>query len=216
VLSTKAVSEISYTMDWKQQFMNFFADPQIVFFLFIIAIVGVGIEFKNPGMIFPGAIGAVSFLLFLMAARILPVNFAGLVLIILSIVLFILELKFTSYGLLTLGGVVSFVLGAMFLFDSPLPGFSIPITSIITAVVFILIVIFGIVRSVIKAHKNKVVTGEEGMIGEKGLAVSDIQPQGKVNVHGELWNARSEMIIEKGSLIEVIGFEGLTLIVKKA
>lgn len=215
VLSTKSASEVRYDMNWKEKFMNFFADPQIVFFLFIIAVVGIGIEFKNPGMIVPGTVGTVSFLLFLMAVRILPINFAGLALIILSIVLFVLELKFTSYGLLTLGGVVSFVLGSMFLFDSPLPGFAIPISSIATAVVFILIVIFGVVRAVLKAHKGKVVTGEEGMVGEIGESVSVIGENGKVKVHGELWNARSDEPIPAGVKVEVKGADGLTLVVKR-
>ena len=215
VLSTKTISETRYEMSWKERFMNFFADPQVVFFLFIIAVVGIGIEFKNPGLIVPGTVGTLSFLLFLMAVRILPINFAGLALIILAIVLFVLELKFVSYGLLTAGGVVSFVLGAMFLFDSPLPGFSIPVSSILAAVIFVLVVVFGVVRAVIKAHKGRVVTGEEGMVGEVGVCTTPVGESGKVSVHGELWNARSEEQIQQGTRVEVTGSDGLTLIVKR-
>ena len=215
VLSSKSAAEAAYAMNWKERFMNFFADPQIVFFLFIIAVVGIGIEFKNPGMIVPGTLGALSFMLFLMAVRILPINLAGLGLIILAIVLFILELKFTSYGLLTLGGIVSFVIGSLFLFDSPLPGFSIPISSIVATVIFLLVVIFGVVRAVLKAHKGRVVTGWEGMIGEIGVSATVISEAGKVRVHGELWNARSDEFIPAGSRVEVTGSEDLTLVVKK-
>ncbi|MGL4370221.1 MAG: NfeD family protein [Spirochaetota bacterium] len=217
ILPTAGISRADYQMDWKQKFMNFFADPQIVFFLFIIAVVGIGMEFKNPGMIFPGTIGVLSFIMFLLAVRILPINFAGLALIILAIVLFVLELTFTSYGLLTLGGIVSFVLGAMFLFDSPLPGYSIPITSIIATVIFVLVVMFGIVGAIIRVHKGKVVTGKEGLIGEKGIAHTDIDGKGKVSIHGdELWSAASDMRIVKGDTVEVIGIDGMVLIVKKA
>ncbi len=121
-LSTTNLSELSFEMDWKERLLNFFADPQMVFLLFIIAVAGIGMEFKSPGLIVPGVIGAVALFLFLMAVRVLPINLAGLALIILAIVLFILELKIASYGLLTVGGIASFIFGSMILFDSPLPG----------------------------------------------------------------------------------------------
>jgi membrane-bound serine protease (ClpP class) len=215
VLATKNVSQVVYPMTWKEKIMNFFADPQIVFFLFIIAVVGIGFELKNPGLIFPGVIGGVSFLIFLMAIRILPINFAGVVLILLAITLFVLEIKYVSYGLLTLGGIVSFVLGSMILFDSTLPGFSIPIGSIVTSLIVILAIIFIILRAVIKAHRNRVVTGQEGLVGEKGTALTDITPKGKVSVHGEIWNAESSEQINKGDPVEVISSDGMILIIKK-
>ncbi|HEY1405663.1 MAG TPA: nodulation protein NfeD, partial [Spirochaetota bacterium] len=182
ILSTKDIKQIPYQMNWKQRTLNFFADPQIVFLLFIIAVIGIGIEIKNPGMIFPGVTGTLSFLLFLMAIRVLPVNVAGLILIILSITLFILELKFVSYGLLTIAGVISFVVGALILFDSPLRGFSIPISSIATAVIFIMLFVFGILRSIIKAHSGKVTTGIEGIVDEIGTVALRIDGEGKVFV----------------------------------
>ncbi|MCU0821770.1 MAG: ATP-dependent Clp protease proteolytic subunit [Spirochaetes bacterium] len=117
-ISTANIKEISYEMDIKTEFLNFFADPQIIFVLFIIAVIGIWTEVKNPGMIFPGVLGALSFFLFLLTIRAIPINIAGIVLIILAIVLFILELKFVSYGLLTIGGIISFVAGAMILFES--------------------------------------------------------------------------------------------------
>jgi len=113
-------------------------------------------------------------MLFLMAIRVLPINIAGVVLILLAIALFVLEIKFVSYGLLTLGGIVSFVIGSMILFDSTLPGFSIPIGSIVTSLVVILAIIFIILRAGIKAHGNRVVTGQEGLVGEKGTALTDV------------------------------------------
>jgi membrane-bound serine protease (ClpP class) len=215
ILNTSGAKEITFELDWKQKFLNFFADPQVVFLLFIIAAVGISIEIKNPGMIFPGTLGGVSLFLFLMAIRVLPINLFGLALIILSIVLFILELKFISYGILTVGGIISFIFGSMLLFDSPLPGMSIPVTSIIAVVVFLLLFFFVLVRSVINVHRGKVSTGIEGLIGETGKAVTDFDKGGKVQVHGEFWNAQSDDEIKRDDAISVIKSEGMKLIVKK-
>ena len=151
IINTKNIKAITYSMDWKQELMNRFADPQIIFLLFILAVVGIGMEFKNPGMIIPGVVGAISLFIFLMAIQIIPINVMGLILIIMAIVLFILELQIVSYGLLTIGGLIAFVLGSMILFDSPLPGGHIPMTSIIAAVVFVLGFVFLVVRLVINA-----------------------------------------------------------------
>jgi len=214
-LNTTGAAQVVFEMDWKQRFLNFVADPQIVFFLFIIAIIGIGMEFKSPGMIIPGTIGAVSFFIFLMAVRILPINFAGLALIILAIILFILELKITSYGLLTVGGILSFLVGSMILFDSPLPGFRIPITTILAMVLCILAFVFVVVRAVIKVHQNRVVTGSEGLMGDIGVAIDDFAETGKVAVHGEIWTARSNEIIKKSDSVQVTGISGMILEVKK-
>ncbi len=215
VLKTKNIQQQLYTMDWKEKILNYFADPQMVFFLFIIAVVGIGFEMKNPGMIVPGVIGAIALFLFLLAIKVLPINFAGLTFIILAIILFILELKFTSYGLLTLAGIISFVIGSMILFDSPLPGGQIPLTSIITVLVVLLLFIFVVVRAVIKVHTQKTVTGVEGMIGKKGIATRDFSGKGTVEVHGELWSAITDEQIQKGEEVEVTKVDGMLLYVRK-
>lgn len=217
VISTAGCTEVPYPMDWKQRFLNFFADPQVVFFLLIIAIVGIGFEIKSPGLIAPGVIGAVSLFLFFMALRILPVNVAGIILIALAIVLFILELKITSYGLLTIGGIAAFVFGSMILFDSPLPGGSVPMTTIIAMVVVLLAFMFIVVRAVINVHKTQVTTGREGIIGETGLAMEDFDAEGRgmVKVHGEIWKAVSGDGVRNGEGIVVTDLEGITLKVEK-
>ncbi len=215
-LSTTNLSELSFEMDWKERLLNFFADPQMVFLLFIIAVAGIGMEFKSPGLIVPGVIGAVALFLFLMAVRVLPINLAGLALIILAIVLFILELKIASYGLLTVGGIASFIFGSMILFDSPLPGGQIPMRSIIAVVVFLLAFFFLVVRSVVLAHKSQVTTGMRGLIGETGVAIRDFDGDGKVFVHGEIWNATSEDSLKRDDRITVVGSKGMTLFVRKA
>jgi len=129
--------------------------------------------------------------------------------------LFILELKFTSYGLLTLAGIISFVIGSMILFDSPLPGGQIPLTSIITVLVVLLLFIFIVVRAVIKVHTQKAVTGIEGMIGEKGVATHDFDSKGTIEVHGELWTAISDEPMQQGDTVEVVKMEGMVLHVRK-
>lgn len=217
ILRTAAVSAVEYPMDWKQRFLNFFADPQIVFFLLIIAVVGIGFEIKSPGLIAPGVIGVVSLFLFFMALRILPVNVAGIALIALAVVLLILELKITSYGLLTVGGVASFVFGSMILFDSPLPGGSVPLTTIITMAVLLLAFVFIVVRAVIKVHRTQVTTGREGLVGMTGPALTDFDGQGRgtVRVYGEIWDAVTDQELRKGDEVVVLGIDGMVLRVRK-
>jgi len=215
VLSTKNVSRVDYSMDWKQKLINAFADPQIMQILFIIAIVGIGMEFKNPGMIVPGVIGALSLFMFLMAMKIIPINILGLALIVLSVVLFILELNFVSYGLLTLGGLVSFVLGSMILFDSPLPGGGVPMSSIIATLVFVLAFVFIVIRAAVKVHRTKVTTGSEGLIGETGSPVRAFMGRGRIKIHGEIWNARSDEELHENDNVVVTGVDGMDLKVKR-
>lgn len=214
-ISTANISALSFEMDWKERLLNFFADPQMVFLLFIIAVAGIGMEFKSPGLIVPGVVGAIALFLFLMAVRVLPINLAGLALIILAIVLFILELKIASYGLLTIGGIAAFIFGSMILFDSPLPGGRIPMRSIIAVVVFLLAFFFVVVRSVVLAHRGPVTTGMQGLVGKTGVAIRDFSADGKVFVHGEIWNAASEDEIKRDDKVTVVGSEGMTLFVKK-
>ena len=204
-----------YSMDWKQRMLNYIADPQIVFILFIIAVVGIGMEFKNPGMVIPGSVGAISLFLFLMAVRIIPINVVGLILIILAVVMFILELTVTSYGLLTIGGIISFIIGSMILIDSPLPGGGVPLSTIAGAGFFILGFVFIVVRAVVNVHKDRVTTGMVGMIGETGTALKDFTGKGKISIHGEIWNALAKEDISKDDEVVVVAVHGMTLEVQK-
>ncbi len=214
-LKTVGARAVTYDMTWKEKVVNKFADPQIIFLLFIIAVVGIGMEFKNPGMIVPGAVGGISLFIFLMAIQVIPINALGLILIVVAVVLFILELQIVSYGLLTLGGIASFVLGSMFLFDSPLPGGHIPMSSIIAAVLFVLAFVFLVVRLVFNVHRSKVSTGQQGMLYSEGQVLQDFTGKGKIMVHGEIWNALSELPLKKGDEIIVTEVKGMDLAVKK-
>ncbi|MCL1834484.1 MAG: hypothetical protein FWG49_08300, partial [Leptospirales bacterium] len=211
---TGGLTEVKYDMSWKQNMVNKFADPQIIFFLFIIALAGIAFELKSPGMIIPGAIGGISLILFLLGIKIIPINALGLFLIIAAFVLFVLELQFQSFGLLTLGGIVSFFIGATLLFDSPLPGGGIPISTIITIIIFVLAFVFLVVRAVFNVHKSKITTGSEGIIGETGIALKDFLKKGKISVHGEIWDAESDSPVNEGDQLIVEEVLGMVLKVK--
>lgn len=214
-LSTASLREKAFTMDTKTSFLNHLANPQLVMILFILAIAGIGMEFKNPGMIVPGAIGVLSLILFLIASRILPINFVGVLLIIMGVVLFILELQITSFGLLTLGGVASFIIGSLILFDSPLPGGGVSWPTILSMLVVLLLFVFVILRAILKAHQNRVSTGIEGLVGARGVALKDFQQKGTVRVHGEIWSAKSDTPLAKDDEIEVKSVNGMLLTVTK-
>jgi membrane-bound serine protease (ClpP class) len=214
IFKTNGLTEVKYEMSWKQKMVNKFADPQIIFFLFIIALAGIALELKSPGMIIPGTIGGISLLLFLLGIKIIPINGLGLFLIIAAFILFILELKFQSFGLLTLGGIVSFFIGATLLFDSPLPGGGIPISTIIAIIISVLAFVFLVVRAVFHVHTSKVTTGAQGIIGETGIALNDFAKDGKISVHGEIWNAESDSPVKEGDRLIVEEVLGMVLKVK--
>jgi len=217
VFNTDMAMAVKYEMTWKQSLVNRFADPQVILLLFLIAVAGIGMEFKNPGMIVPGAVGSIALVLFLLGIRIIPINGLGLLLIILAFILFILELQFVSYGLLTLGGIVSFVLGATILFDSPLPGGGLPWSTIVVMVIVVMGFVFIVLRAVLDVHKSKVTTGRDGLIDAEGIALDDFNDlhEGKIRVHGEIWNAVSDENIVKGQKVIVVdSITGLLLKVK--
>lgn len=217
VFNTDSAMAVKYEMTWKQALVNKFADPQVILLLFLIAIAGIGMEFKNPGMIVPGAIGSLALVLFLLGIRIIPINGLGLLLIILAFVLFVLELQFVSYGLLTIGGIVSFILGATILFDSPLPGGGLPWSTIIVMVLVIMGFVFIVLRAIVDVHKSKVTTGWDGLRDSQGIALDDFNDQfeGRIRVHGEIWSAVSDEKIIKGQKVTVVdNTSGMVLRVK--
>ncbi|MFC1669549.1 nodulation protein NfeD [Spirochaetota bacterium] len=214
-MKTRSIRPIYYKMDWKQRFLNFFADPSVFYLLILVAMVGIGMEIKNPGMVAPGVAGGVALILVLMVRQVIPINIIGLILIFLAVVLFILELKIVSYGLLTIGGIVSFVLGSMIIFDSPLPGGHVPMTTIVVTVIIVLAFIFIVVRAVLSVHKSKATTGKIGLIGEVGTAIRDFKGKGKIRIHGEIWDAYSEDGVLKDEEVVVKEVDGMKLIVER-
>jgi membrane-bound serine protease (ClpP class) len=200
-----------YEMTVRQRVLNVLLDPNIAFVLFIIGVLGLFVEFNHPGGIIPGAVGVALILLSVFAFQLLPTTYAGVGLIVLAIVLFILEAKFVSHGLLGLGGAASMILGALLLVDGPIPELRVRLlTALAVTLPFALITIF-LVTIALRARRNKVTTGEQGLIGEIGVARTQLAPVGKVFVHGELWDASSHAPVSTGEHVVVRHVDGLRL-----
>lgn len=216
-LNTKTAKINKIEMNFREKLLNFISDPNIAYILLMIGIYGIIFELSNPGAILPGVIGAISLILAFYSLQTLPINYAAAGLILLGVILFILELKFTSHGLLTLGGVICFILGSIMLFDTANPLFKLSL-SVIIPVTLVTALFFGVLlRLAYKAHKRKPVTGVEELIGLKGIAKTDIdRHRGMVMVHGELWQAVSDEEIKKDEEIIVEEVKGLTLKVRRA
>jgi len=197
----------------REQLMAAIADPNIGFILLVLGALGIYVEFSSPGLIFPGVAGGILALLGLSALSILPINWAGVALLILSIALFVLEAKFTSHGVLGIGGTVAMVLGAMLLINGP-PEMRIHASTAISVAIPFAVITMSLVSIVIQARRNKVGTGPSAMIGEIGTARTVLSPEGKVLVRGEYWDAIASSELPAGATIRVKGVAGLKLIVE--
>ncbi len=215
VLETKEAVVKFLKMGLRHRILNALSDPNVAYILLMIGIYGVFFELSNPGAIFPGVVGGISLILGFYALQTLSVNYAGMLLILLALILFILEIKVQSYGMLTVGGIISLFLGSVMLFKTKDPYLRISMKTIIPMVVLSAVFFGLVILLAVKAQRRKPITGFEGIIGQKGKAHTDIDGKGKVFVSGEIWDAVSEEPIEKGCEIEVIGKEGFRLIVKK-
>jgi len=214
-LATKGAKVNYVEMGWRQRFLATISNPNIAYILMMIGLLGLYFELAHPGSIFPGVIGAISLILAFFALRTLPVNYAGVLLILLGVILFIAEIKIQSYGLLSVGGVVSLALGSIMLFEAPVPYLRASFTVIIPTVIVTAGFCILAMTLALKAQMAKPATGSEGMIGETGVAQTRIDPEGKVFVHGEFWNASAEEPIEAGEKIRVLKTEKLALKVEK-
>ena len=211
-LAGASVTEVEQTL--RERVIAAIADPNIGFILLVLGVLGVYVEFSSPGLIFPGIAGAILALLGLSSLSILPINWTGVALLVLALALFVLEAKFTSHGMLGIGGTISMVLGALLLVNGP-PEMRIHLsTALAVALPFAAITMF-LVSIVIKARHNKVLTGSEGMVGELGVAQTSLEPEGQVLVRGEYWDAIAESTIPAGAEVRVRGVAGLKLQVEK-
>jgi membrane-bound serine protease (ClpP class) len=215
VLHLEGEELVPVPMDWRQTILSLVATPEILFLLLLGALAGLGTEISHPGLIFPGVLGVLCLILFLFASQIIPVNWAGVLLIILAIVLFIAEVKVTSYGLLTVGGLVAMILGAMMLIDSPVPALQISPWTLVPVVFVFAAFTLALVRLVVQAQLRRASTGMEGLVGRSGEAITDLAPEGWVLIQGERWRARAAEPVSKGEPIEVVSGEGLRLQVRK-
>lgn len=211
VLHLQGVQVEIFAPSARQTFLSKILDPNIAFILLILGILGLYVEFSNPGLILPGVAGGIALILALFALSLLPVNWAGAALILLAIVFFVLEAKFATHGILAAGGVLAMVLGALMLINTRLPGASITlVTALSVALPFALITIF-LLRLVLRARAMKVTTGDVGLLGEIGQVEVALAPRGKIYVHGELWDAISSEPVPPGGTVRVQSIEGLIL-----
>lgn len=206
----------NYPMTRIEAILVWVANPNIAFLLGAVGVLCLYLEFTHPGMVAPGVIGAIALVLALYAFNFLPINYAGVLLIITALALFALEAKLTSHGVLAVGGIVALVIGAMILVKSPWPEARIQFPTALSVALPLGVITIILLRFALAAKRNKVVTGEAGMVGLTGVAKTDIDPAGEVLVHGELWKARASVKIPEGGRVRVIEIEGLTLLVESA
>ena len=197
--------------DWRSRLLSVITNPNIAYILMLIGIYGLILEFYNPGSIVPGTVGAICLLLAMYSFQLLPINYAGMALILLGIALMVGEAFEPSFGMLGIGGVTSFVIGSIILIDTDVPGFGIDISVIATFAVASVILLVFVVGLAIKARKRPVVSGAEELIGSEALVIEDFEQQGRVNIHSENWNAHCDSPLQKGQHVKVIGINGLTL-----
>jgi membrane-bound serine protease (ClpP class) len=209
-------TRIEFQLSGRQKFLARIVAPDMFFLLLIIGVLGLYTEFTHPGMVAPGVVGGISLVLALYAMHILPVNIAGVFLILLALALFILEAKFTSHGVLLAGGIISMLLGAMFLIRSPLTSGGVSLgMAIAVTLPFAALTVF-LMRLVLRSRKWKSATGREEMLSEQGIVVSPILSgaEGMIRIHGELWRAVSTQPVPEGKPVRVLKIEGLKLYVE--
>jgi membrane-bound serine protease (ClpP class) len=208
---------VDLPMTFRQRFLLTIANPNLAYILLMIGLLGLYFEFSHPGAILPGVVGGISLLLAVFAFQILPINYVGLGLILLAVILFILEVKVQSFGMLAVGGIAAMIIGSLMLIKAPIRELRPSLHFVLPVALAVSLIVIFLLSLVFRAHARRPFTGREGMIGETGTARTDLAPSGKVFVHGELWEAESEETVragEKVKVIEVLG--GLKIKVVKA
>jgi membrane-bound serine protease (ClpP class) len=213
ILATEGAPIREFPMGLRLELLKTLSDPNIAYLLMTIGTIGVLAELYNPGAILPGIVGAISLILAFYSLQALPVNYAGVLLFMLGIVFFILEATVTSYGLLAIGGVVSMLLGSLMLIKSDAEFFQISWSVIVPVIITTAAVSIFIVGMGVRALRRSPQTGSEGMVGAVGVAKTALRPEGKLAIHGELWDAVSDTPVDQGTSAKVLRVEGLTLYV---
>ncbi len=217
-IRTSGAERIDIEMAWRQRVLSVLAHPNIAYILLSLGVLGLTIELWNPGAVLPGVVGGICLLLAFFTFQVLPVNYAGVLLILFGLVLLVLEIKVASYGLLGTGGVVSLLLGSMILIDSPAPELRVSLSLIVPVVIGLSAILLFLVRLAVQSQRRRTVTGAAGMIGQRAT-VADAIPAGgtgRVSLLGEIWTARSSEAAAAGSAVEVVAIEGLVLTVRPA
>lgn len=217
VLRLKQEPVINVDMTARQKFLLTISNPNLAYILLMIGLLGLYFEFANPGAILPGVLGGISLLLAIFSFQILPINYVGLILILLAMAMFILEVKVHSFGAFSIGGIIAMVIGSMMLIKAPIPELRPSLRVIIPIALGISLILIFLVYLVIRAQARPSLTGKEGMVGEIGTARTDLTSEGKVFVHGELWEAEAVEPVSAGEKVRIVEVLGtLKIRVKKA
>jgi membrane-bound serine protease (ClpP class) len=214
VLKTLGVPVKTVQESLRTRILKTIADPNIAFILMMIGLAGLYFELAHPGVVLPGVVGVLSLLLAFYAFQTLPVNFIGLLLIILAFILFFLEIYITSYGLLSVGGIAALLLGSLMLYQKGETGMGIAWSVLIPTVLVVSLFFLAVAGLVLRSHLRRAMTGKPAMVGERGVAYTDLKPYGQVFVHGEYWQAESETPVAAGDTVEVVRVVNLKLQVR--
>ena len=210
-LNTAGLPLIQIEPDWRNRLLSVITNPNIAYILMLIGIYGLIFELANPGAIVPGTIGAICLLLALYAFQLLPINYAGMALILLGVALMVAEAFEPSFGVLGIGGVIAFVIGSIILIDTEVPGFGIDISVIITFAITSALIFIFVIGMAFKARRRPVVSGLEEMLGGTAIVVNDFDDKGTVTIHSEKWQAVSDVPLHKDQQVKVIDVKGLIL-----
>jgi membrane-bound serine protease (ClpP class) len=214
-IDTVGAVTVEKEISTRQNILAAISNPNIAYLLLLIGLAGLYFEFSNPGALLPGVIGGISLLLAFFGMSTLPVNYTGVLLILFSIILFIAEIKVMSYGMLTVGGVISLSLGSFLLFDTPEPALRISMQVLIPAVLITSLFFIAVIWLAARAQMRKHYSGTEAMIEGRGETMTDIDPEGQVLYQGEYWAAKSDHPIVKGKKVRIVKVEGLKLTVEE-
>ena len=215
-LATAGLDVVTAAADWRTELLAVITDPNVAFILMLIGVYGLIFEFLNPGAVAPGLIGSISLLVALYALNLLPINYAGAALVLLGIGLMVAEAHIGSFVVIGVGGIVAFVIGAIMMFPTGAPGFTLSLsvvgaTTAATAALFLLVL-----TMLLRSRRRPIVTGKEGLLGAEGETVAWDGEEGRVRVNGEIWRARARLPLQPGARIKVINREGLVLVVEPA
>jgi membrane-bound serine protease (ClpP class) len=210
-LHTAGVAATPYEPDWRTRFLSVITDPSVAYLLILLGIYALVFEFSNPGLVFPGVVGAICILVAAYAFHMLPVNYAGLALMLLGLAFMAGELFFPAYGSLGVGGAIAFVLGSVILIDTDVPGFGVPFSLVLGIAAASAAFLFFAVGMMLKARRRPVVSGREELIGSTGELLEDCAPEGWARVHGETWRVRSGTSLKSGQRVRVTAMHGLLL-----
>ena len=214
-LNTRNAAVITREMDVREKILNVIANPTIAYLLMLLGFYGLLFEFTHPGIGFPGIAGTIAIIIAFYGLQMLPTNYAGVALIALALILFIAEVKVPGFGILALGGIICMLLGSLILVNSPYEFMSISLKVIIPLTLATALIVIFLAGAVIRVHRGKIRSGRDGLIGEAGKSLTPISPRGKVFIHGEIWNARSEDPIAKNTEVEAVKIDGMVIWVKK-